>query len=853
MDSLERRQLFAAILSDVGTQPTGALAGKIVYANAGHGFTYGATTKLWNTGRGLTNGIVEDMGTQDQLTYYADELFRLGATVVPMRPVGHQTNEVIVDNVNATYTGAWTDTTNTTTPYFSTSNGSGVHYRYASTSSTETAVAKYTPTLTAAGYYPVYAWAPDGTDRSVDQVYRVNHAGGATEVKVNHQRVGKGWVYLGTYKFNAGTAGSVEVSNRSGTSQSGKVVIADAIRFGNGMGNVVRNGTTSGVSQEDEASLYWVEGSAGWTAAGVRVSSTNWRTSTTSADVDANVGAPIRWARYMNNAPFGQSVYLSFHSNASGGTGTQVPRGTEGLYNDTTLFPGTATTNQKAWATLVGTEITQDLVSVGSPPLEYAWSNNANPIYARSDYAFGEIRGDTNGNEFDATIAEVAYHDSAVDAALLKAPLVRQKVALASAQATVKYFAAYGGGTAVFAPDAPTNVSAVGNGGNGNVVVSWKAPATSATLGGPPTGYRVYASRDGYSFDGGQYVAGAGATSLKLFSKALGVQPVYFKVVAVNAGGESPASGVVSARPGDRSYGRVLIVNGFDRLDRTQDDVDQLAINGTSAAAPGTPVGVTRVRPRAGNSFDYSVQYAQAIASGSYALGFDTADNEAVVAGGVNLASYNAVIWISGEESTVDKTFSAAEQTLVKNYIANGGKFMASGSEIGYDLVGQGNGATFFNSTLHSGYTSDDAGTYAATGAGLFAGLSLSFDDGTGSTYNVDYPDRLAATNGSTSVLNYSGGTGGVAATAYSAGAANTKARTLVMGLRLRDDHRRRHPQRVHAAHAVVLRRRREAQRRRRDALARPTTARARCPSAASPRRTSRPSMTRSPSNPAPA
>src|SRR5918995_691253 len=49
-----------------------------------------------------------------------------------------------------------------------------------------------------------------GATRLANQIYRVHHAGQVSEVKVNHQRVGKGWVYLGSYYFGKGTSGFVE-------------------------------------------------------------------------------------------------------------------------------------------------------------------------------------------------------------------------------------------------------------------------------------------------------------------------------------------------------------------------------------------------------------------------------------------------------------------------------------------------------------------------------------------------------------------------------------------------------------------------------------------------------------------
>jgi len=438
MQPLEPRLLLAA----VGTQPTGALTGKIIYTSGGHGFTADFPgSGGWSTQRGLNNGMVEDFGNQEQMTAYVNYLFNAGATIVPMRPVGNQPNEVVLDNDSpgVTFTGSWSNSTGSI--FYGTAGD--VPYRFASTSTTQTAVAKYTPNIPVAGFYPVYAWAADGTNRATDQLYRITTSGGTIEVKVNHRRVGKGWVYLGTYYFDQGTSGYVEISNKS--SSTGSVVIADAIRFGNGMGDIDRGGGVSGHTREDEAALYWIMASAG-------VGTPSSVYAPNGDDATDNVGAPIRWAAYMNAEGQGSvtdRIYLSFHSNAGDGNS----RGSLGLYND----PDSATLHQQAWAELVGAEVNDDMVAIGSPPLESTWFNRTTHVLNRSDIDFGEIRSDSINNEMDATILEVAFHDNATDAALMRDPRVRNWVGRAAYQATVKYFATYPSViTANILPDTPT-------------------------------------------------------------------------------------------------------------------------------------------------------------------------------------------------------------------------------------------------------------------------------------------------------------------------------------------------------------------------------------------------------------
>ena len=215
-------------------------------------------------------------------------------------------------------------------------------YKYVSTSVTETAYARYRPTIPQAGFYPVYAWTRPGSDRATDQLYRVTHTGGISEVTVNHRRVGNGPVYLGTYYFDAGTNGYVDISNRSNSAAS-SIVVADMIRFGNGIGD-------SGLPIEDEAGLYWIERHAAPPYA-QGIASGEYGTSV--------VTAGPKYAEFMNREGDGVAsdrVFLSYHSNAAGTTA----RGVLALHNTS---HGGATPNQVLLAQSLADEINADLVA----------------------------------------------------------------------------------------------------------------------------------------------------------------------------------------------------------------------------------------------------------------------------------------------------------------------------------------------------------------------------------------------------------------------------------------------------------------------------------------------------------
>src|SRR6185503_1540828 len=112
------------------------------------------------------------------------------------------------------------------------------------------------------------------------------------------------------------------------------------------------------------------------------------------------------------------------------------------------------------WAQLVGKEVNDDMVAQAGV-YEHDWFNTPNPTLDRGDIEFGEINNLRINNEFDATILEVAYHDDVTDAQLMRDPKVRDAVARASLQATIKYFNQFNGDALNFPPDTPGSVRAV--------------------------------------------------------------------------------------------------------------------------------------------------------------------------------------------------------------------------------------------------------------------------------------------------------------------------------------------------------------------------------------------------------
>ena len=606
-----------------------------------------------------------------------------------------------------------------------------------------------------------------GSDRG-DQLYRIRHTGGETQIRIPHHMVGNGWVYLGEYYFNAGSnalSGAVVVSNLRG-SATGTVVIADAIRFGNGMGSVDQGTGVSGYPREEENCRYWIKANLGQGQSSALYDGSG-------GDEQDSWSAPAKMSAEMNREAAGsffKRIHISFHSNAStGNPATATSRGVEGL------ITGSPTPNQAALAQICGETVNDELVGIGSPPFEYAWKDRTSVTYTGG---YGEITTSYFNDEMDATIIEVAYHDNTTDAALMRDPKVRDAVARAAMHAVVKYMNQFDTNDVVpliYLPEPPANVRATG-GTNGSVALAWVAPVSVAGSGAP-TNYLVYQSTNGYGF--GNPVSAGNVTNFTITNLTAGGD-YYFRVAAANAGGESFPSAVVGCRPPlFNTSAKILFVNAFDRFDRTTDLKQNFVAQ--NYVPPGGSGSNDRVLPRRINSFDYVVPHGKAVSAAGVA--FDSCSSAALTNSLVALTNYPVVIWACGNESTADESFSSAEQAKVAAFLAGGGNLFVSGAEIAWDLDRASGPTTadrnFFHNELHATYVADNSGVwnFTAVAGSIFAGnTNGTFDDGSKGIYLVGFPDVVAPTGvGASAGINYSNVVSGAAGVVYNGSAGGGK------------------------------------------------------------------------------
>lgn len=754
-------------------QPTGALSGKTIFINQSHGwFDDYTVVNRWRVQRGAGNNVLEDFDSATFINMYVLPTLRnAGAKVQTVRESDLQTNMVIVDNADSSTlgtqgrfytTGTWTTssingfkqkttaawTGVTVNPF---NQGAGANILAAvTTGTTPTATAVYVANIPADGYYNVYAsWTGFGA-RARDARYLVHHSGGVSEVRMDQRIDGYTWNLLGNWYFEKNapeTERQVVLTNVTADTTATNVS-ADAVRWGGGMGDMNRH--TSGVSGRPR----WEEEAVNY----LQFTGFGYSGDLYAGDDDEGGGWSDRpqYARWEHSGKDGSvedALYFAWHTNAANGTA-------RGL---TTYRSDTATANSITFQTIMHDTMYAHISNLWIP----GWT-----VRSKNVTNFGENNQNSMGTGIAGFLIEGLFHDTPADAQAYSEPEFRRIYARAMLDGILKYIEQRDGVTLTRLPEIPTNFRVLTE-PNGRMTLTWTAPparsGSAPYIGNAATSYRVYTSRNGYGFDDGQSVTGTSFT-------VNGLQPGdlrYFRVAAVNAGGQSFPTETLAARAANPMASTVLIVNGFDRNERSLIPVQTITNAGGSTYLNDY---------RRFQAFNYVVEHASALAPTGVRI--SSTCNESVADGTVNLADYNAVFWILGEESTTDETFSSAEQSRVSAFLALGNRsFFTSGAELGWDLVTRGTTAdsSFMSEQLHAGMAGDDAGTYTVTAVagGPFAGLAnFSFATGSGARYDAEYPDILTAGGGATAALNYSGGLGGVAAVVYSTGTS----RQITMG-----------------------------------------------------------------------
>ena len=697
----------------------GSLSGKAVYLSQCHGWLYSSSLGRFSTQRGNLYDTVEDLhnpeGADQYLTRYLENA---GAAVFTVRERGLIDEMVVVDDGDPGYSERGVG--------FSAGPEGYLHdppwaygedpFDFGTTRvfpATAGAAASWTVDVPVAGPWPIYvSWEGD-PGHAPDAHYRITHPGGSIDRTFDQRVHGATWQYVETLDLPAGPAG-LTIELLADSAVAGATLSADAVRIGGGLGDVLRGGGTTGRPR-------WEDGG---------ILATQWNSAPSTVydpSADGNGSDPSsrsRWADWEH--PSGEdAVFVSWHSNAGGGTGTS-----------TYTYEGSrGPATEGSWE--LGDLLQEELVSAIRTQWDAGWTSRGHRTAA-----FSEVNPAHN-DEMPAALIELAFHDHAVDVELLKDPAFRRDASRAMARAIIRYYAERDGHTAVFPPEPPEAVSVLHD-PDGALVARWSDGPRGAPWGDAPTGWRVQTSADGRSWSNG-IDTDARALALPV---AVG-DTLYVRVSALNDGGISFPSEVLGGRRSPDGTAAALIVPAFDRLETS------LLPWGDVGGAVGV---VRRGDLRHVNRFDGVVAHGAAIsAAGWY---WESASDEAMDTLGP--AGWPLLVWAAGEESTRDESLSDAQQAWVRAHVDAGGALWSSGSEVLWDLDHRGTAAdrAFASEILGAAMAADDSLSTAVQGEDIWAGLALDFGWEHADTLPVEYPDVLETAR--TPIARYA--TGGVAA-----------------------------------------------------------------------------------------
>ncbi|MCX7626053.1 MAG: N-acetylmuramoyl-L-alanine amidase [Candidatus Sumerlaeaceae bacterium] len=559
------------------SQPAGVpnftcgLAGKHIVVWPSHGLYFDKESGRWQWQRPRMFTTVEDRLTMSVVNdYLIPMLERAGATVISCRERDYQTHEVIVDDgdghdgpmgrfkcagfVRSRRSGF----ANGKAPYPENVNPHTLGTTHEWSGGKGEAFARWIPKIPDSGDYAVYVSYAAELSRSSRARYRVKYDGGTKDIFVNQQMGGNMWVYLGTFHFVAGQneeKGSVELVASEGEAGT---LSADAVKFGGGMGSVVREGKPSGYPRYLEAAKYWLQ-YCGVDSALVYAFGKH-----AGNDYTEDYISRPEYVNYLVGAPCGPNqnrsaegkhvpvdVALALHTDASISTGTVGTLAIYRLADETKseFFPdGRDRMLCRDLADLVQTQLVEDLRA------QFCSTWNRRELADR-DYA------EARRPNVPCVLIEALSHQNYDDIKFALDPQFRKAWARALYKGILRFIATEYGYEPKIAPLPPRLLGARVD--NGQVQLEWEAMSDPLEPSAVPEGYVIYRRVADSGFDAGTYVGNKTVASLPLASADPSAVET-FCVAAVNPGGISEPSDAFSVCAGRGK--RALVVHNFDRL-----------------------------------------------------------------------------------------------------------------------------------------------------------------------------------------------------------------------------------------------------------------------------------------------
>lgn len=794
---IERIPLVRRLHTEI---PNHGLYNKNIALWNSHGYYYESKLDRWEWQRARLFSTVEDIfPTTFVLPYLAPMLENAGANVFLPRERDTQFHEVVVDNDLSSadsemVISGFTPETIASAGFFMRDtlfdNENpfllGSHLRFKATKSEEHFI-DHIPNIHSEGWYAVYiSFQQNGLNIS-NARYTVFHSGGKTDFLVNQKMGGGTWVYLGTFHFEAGKNAAKGAVRLSAQSDEDGWITSDAIRFGGGMGNIARKPLledaekiqwkTSQKPRYQEAARYYLQ------YAGVPDTLVYYLNEGLN-DYNDDYQSRGEWVNYLMGSPRGPNrnrkspglnipvdVSLAFHTDA-GVTPNDSTIGTLAIYSsvrDDGQFPnGQSKMVNRDLADIIQTQIVNDI----REQFDADWTRRA-----MWDREYSEAWRPN----VPALLLELLSHQNLADMQLGHDPRFKFAVSRAIYKGLLK-FLAYQNKTEYVVQPLPVDHFAIQYLGGKKIRLSWQPVADTLEPSALPTMYKVYQRVNSGGFDNGKTAPG---TSLVLELQAWD-QIYSFKVTAINEGGESFPSEILSVGLKENDPNPVLVVNAFDRvsapatidtgnfagLAHWEDEgvADKYDIGHTgqqyefNRQSPwldddspgwGASYGDMEGKLIPGNTFDNTIIHGEAIMLAERS--FVSISDEAFSDPGFDLAPYQVIDFIFGEEKTTDsfggklfRIFDANMRHKIQEFTANGGSILASGAYLGSDhiLTGDTHARNFANEILHFKWRTNHAvrsgGVYATDYAkGLLHG-DWAFNTGYHPRiYKVEAPDAL--------------------------------------------------------------------------------------------------------------
>ncbi len=799
--------------------PVKGLSGNSIALWHSHGYYFEMNLDRWEWQRARLFGTVEDISVMGYvLPYLTKMLENAGANVFLPRERDIQTHEIIVDNDKSTGTSEVVLHLNNNVhridegfllkdTLFPDVNPfkNGTSLRIINDS------ALFIPEIPVDGEYAVYISYPLRADNSRSVKYTVSHTGGKTEFLVNQTIGGETWIYLGTFQFHAGKnihAGSVMVSPGS---KGNEYIALDAVRFGGGMGNVARrpspeivknqrsiNENSSGKIIPDSLDISrfswklsgkprYLEGARYFLQYAGMPDTMVYSPNTYKNDYNDDYQSRGAWVNYLTGVPdwsvdshqsggLGIPIDLSlaFHTDA-GVTPNDSIIGTLAIYStgaDNGKFPdGKSRMASRDLSDIIQTQVVEDIREL----FNAQWTRRG-----LWDKPYSEARRPN----VPGMLLELLSHQNQADQQYGLDPRFRFRVSRAVYKGILRYISYVENRGYVVQPVPVVNfaISPVA----GKIIrLTWEPGVDKLEPTSKPDKYRIYKRIGENGFDNGIIVDKPSAEiELEHYDTIYS-----FKVTAINDGGESFDSEILSAGTKKGNSGSILVVNGFDRIsgpvwfdkdkmagvawwfDRGVADHfeisavgDQYDFNRNSAwlddDSPGWGASYADMEGKIipGNSFDYPYKHGKAIMAAGHS--FFSVSDEYFCSGNFNPAPYKIVDLIFGEEkstpffndtTSVDfKIYTPEFLKRIRELTQSGTNIFMSGAYVGTDLFipGDSTAIKFAGQYLHfmprTGHAVNRGGVYATDYAKPSFSGSLNFNTGySEAIYSVEAPDAI--------------------------------------------------------------------------------------------------------------